>query len=73
MFTHIRQKLLSPPLFFLLLVCGMACTALAVPAPVWSQSTSEEDMLVDKARFTLENIYPIGVREREEGSGWALS
>jgi lipid-binding SYLF domain-containing protein len=56
MFTHIRQKLLSPPLFFLLLVCGMPCTALAVAAPVWAQSASEEDMLVDKARFTLENF-----------------
>ena len=56
MFTHIRQKLLSPPLFFLLLVCGMGYTALAVPAPVWAQSASEEDMLVDKARFTLENF-----------------
>ena len=56
MFTHIRQKLLSPPLFFLLLVCSMGWTALAVPAPVWAQSASEEDMLVDKARFTLENF-----------------
>jgi hypothetical protein len=34
----------------------MACTALAVAAPVWAQSASEEDMLVDKARFTLENF-----------------
>ena len=56
MFTHIRQKLLSPPLFFLLLVCGMACSTLAVPTPVWAQNTSEEAMLVDKARFTLENF-----------------
>ena len=34
----------------------MACTALAVQAPVWAQRASEEDMLVDKARFTLGNF-----------------
>jgi len=39
-----------------MLVCGMCCTMLAIPAPVRAQSASEEDMLVDKARFTLENF-----------------
>ena len=34
----------------------MLCTALVIPAPVWAQSASEEDILVDKARFTLESL-----------------
>jgi lipid-binding SYLF domain-containing protein len=34
----------------------MFWTALAIPALVWAQNTSEEDFLVDKARFTLENF-----------------
>jgi lipid-binding SYLF domain-containing protein len=42
--------------FLLMLVCGVFCTALALPALVRAQSASEEDMLVDKARFTLENF-----------------
>lgn len=36
--------------------CVMCWTALAGPALVWAQNASEEDFLVDKARFTLENF-----------------
>jgi lipid-binding SYLF domain-containing protein len=34
----------------------MFWTALAIPALVWAQNASEEDFLVDKVRFTLENF-----------------
>jgi SH3 domain-containing YSC84-like protein 1 len=34
----------------------MLCSALAIPASGWAQNASEEDFLVDKARFTLENF-----------------
>jgi SH3 domain-containing YSC84-like protein 1 len=56
MFTHTGQKLLSSRFFLSLIVCGMFWTALIIPALVWAQNTSEEDFLVDKARFTLENF-----------------
>jgi lipid-binding SYLF domain-containing protein len=56
MFTHIRHRLLSTRSFFSLIMCGMFCSALAVPVLVLAQNTSEEDFLVDKARFTLENF-----------------
>lgn len=56
MFTNIRLRLLSQRVVFFLLGCGMISPALAVPAPAWAQSASEEEFLVDKARFTLENF-----------------
>ena len=56
MFTHLQYRLLSTRLFFVLIVCGMLWTALAIPLLVCAQNTSEEDFLVDKARFTLENF-----------------
>ncbi len=43
-------------LFRVIIVSGMLCTILAIPAPVWAQSASEENILVDKARFTLDNF-----------------
>jgi len=48
--------LLAKRLFFLLIICGMFWTALAIPALVGAQNSSEEDFLVDKTRFTLENF-----------------
>jgi len=56
MFTHIRHRLLSTRSFFSLIMYGMFCSALAVPVLVLAQNTSDEDFLVDKARFTLENF-----------------
>ena len=46
----------SSRLFRVIIGFGMLCTALVIPAPVWAQSASEEEILVDKARFTLENF-----------------
>ena len=54
MFTHMRHRVFATRLFFLLIMCGMLGTALAIPA--LAQNTSDEDFLVDKARFTLENF-----------------
>jgi lipid-binding SYLF domain-containing protein len=54
MFTHMRHRFFATRLFFLLIMCGMLWTALAIPA--LAQNTSDEDFLVDKARFTLENF-----------------
>jgi lipid-binding SYLF domain-containing protein len=42
-------------LFFLVMVGGYV-TLSTIPHPVWAQSASEEEILVDKARFTLENF-----------------
>lgn len=54
MFTAIRQKFMFKR--FLLLMLGCVMTVFAGPALVWAQGASEEDNLVDKARFTLENF-----------------
>ena len=56
MFTHLRHMLPARRLFFFLIVCGMFWAALAIPVLVFAQNTSDEDFLVDKARFTLENF-----------------
>ncbi len=56
MFTHVRSMSHSPRLFRIILGCGMLCLALVVPASGWAQNASEEEFLVDKARFTLENF-----------------
>ncbi|MDR4493985.1 MAG: lipid-binding SYLF domain-containing protein [Nitrospirales bacterium] len=42
--------------FLIILGCVMCWTALSIPTSVWAQSASEEDILVDKARFTLDNF-----------------
>ena len=42
-------------LFFVVMVGGYV-TLSTNPHPVWAQSASEEEILVDKARFTLENF-----------------
>ena len=56
MLTYIRQKCLSQRFLLFMLVGGMFYAALAIPALAWAQSASEEDFLVDKARFTLDNF-----------------
>jgi SH3 domain-containing YSC84-like protein 1 len=56
MFAHIRPMLRSMRGFLCMFVCGMFCTALAIPALVLAQSASEEDILVEKVRFTLESF-----------------
>lgn len=56
MFTNIRLRLFFQRFLFFMLGCGMFGPALAIPAPAWAQSGSEEEFLVDKARFTLENF-----------------
>lgn len=54
MFIHFRSMHLSSRLFWVMV--GLLCTALTIPAPDWARSASEEDMLVDKASFTLDNF-----------------
>ena len=56
MFTYVRQNFLSLPFFLFILGVGFFFTTLAVTNPVGAQSASEEDFLVDKARFTLESF-----------------
>ena len=56
MFTYVRPISLSQRLLLFMLGIGMFCAALVVLAPAMAQSASEEDMLVEKARFTLENF-----------------
>jgi lipid-binding SYLF domain-containing protein len=56
MITNIRLRLLSQRILFFIFGCGIVFTALGVPVPAWAQSASEEEFLVDKARFTLENF-----------------
>jgi lipid-binding SYLF domain-containing protein len=56
MLTHLRFTRFSQRLLFWLFGCGLLSLAFAVPPPVWAQNASEEDFLVDKARFTLENF-----------------
>ncbi|WNM63616.1 lipid-binding SYLF domain-containing protein [Candidatus Nitrospira neomarina] len=46
----------SSRLFPIILVWGMLCLALVIPTSGWAQNASEEEFLVDKARFTLENF-----------------
>jgi len=56
MLTHLRFRLFAQRLLFCLLGCGLLSPTFAVPAPVGAQNASEEDFLVDKARFSLENF-----------------
>ncbi|MDR4461666.1 MAG: lipid-binding SYLF domain-containing protein [Nitrospirales bacterium] len=56
MFTSVRQKFIFKRFFLFMLGCVICWTALPSPHLVWAQSSSEEDNLVDKARFTLENF-----------------
>jgi lipid-binding SYLF domain-containing protein len=51
-----RRSSIFQEFIFFALGCGLLCAVFAVPALVWAQSASEEDMLVDKARLTLENF-----------------
>ena len=56
MFTYVRPISLSQRLLLFMLGVGMFCAALVVLAPTLAQSASEEDMLVEKARLTLESF-----------------
>lgn len=56
MFTHVRSMSHTSRLFRIILVWGMLCLALVIPPSGWAQNASEEEFLVDKARFTLENF-----------------
>jgi lipid-binding SYLF domain-containing protein len=60
MFTKNGRSRLSKQCIPFMLGSVIFCTALAFPASVWAQSASEEDILVDKARFTLENFLSDG-------------
>ena len=52
---HYCRPFSSIILFFVVMVGGYV-TLSTSPHPVWAQSASEEEILVDKARFTLENF-----------------
>ena len=56
MLTHVRGRSHFQGFLFFSLVLGFFCATLVVPAPVWAQSVSEEGLLVDKARLTLESF-----------------
>jgi lipid-binding SYLF domain-containing protein len=56
MFTKNGRSRLSQQCIPFMLGSVIFCTALAFPASVWAQSASEEEILVDKARFTLGNF-----------------
>ena len=56
MFTKNGRSRLSQQCIPFMLGSVIFCTALAFPASVWAQSASEDDILVDKARFTLGNF-----------------
>jgi len=56
MFVCIPLRFLLQGFLFFTLGCGLICVVLAGPSLVFAQSTSEEDMLVEKARLTLETF-----------------
>lgn len=56
MCIRIRLRFLRQGFLFCMIGFGIFCSVLAGPVFVWAQSASEEDILVDKARLTLENF-----------------
>ena len=55
MFTCMRRSSFFQGFLFLTLLLGLFCV-LAIPLSVSAQGATEEDMLVDKARLTLESF-----------------
>jgi lipid-binding SYLF domain-containing protein len=56
MFSGIRRSSFFQGLLFFTLLFGLFCSVSAIPSSVSAQSASEEDMLVEKARLTLESF-----------------
>lgn len=56
MFMHLRQRLPFIQLLPFLLGSVLFCAASVIPVSAGAQNASEEEFLVDKARFTLENF-----------------
>ena len=56
MFNLFRFSKLSSTFFVFTLAVGLGLMLLTFSAPALAQSASEEEMLVDKARFTLEDF-----------------
>ncbi|MGP0594336.1 lipid-binding SYLF domain-containing protein [Nitrospira sp. T9] len=56
MLKPVHQNVLQHALCFCLVAAGFSLMVLSAPGPVWAELNSEEDLLVDKARGTLESF-----------------
>lgn len=56
MFKPVRRNVLHHALCFCLVAAGFSLTVLSAPGPVWAELNSEEDLLIDKAKGTLESF-----------------
>lgn len=56
MLKPVRRNILHHALCFCLVAAGFSLTVLGASGPVWAELNSEEDLLLDKAKGTLESF-----------------